>query len=270
MVGMANIHLSLFQDFYIKRNELDEKRSKQPVKKTVSINRATQEIEYDWNVPNTKPLSFRIPSTKDELTGEDLTKLNHVSFIHSVLYLTDPTYYSGLTEQKRADCMEFIEILRKDFYSKHKISKDTATILQNLENPVYADLTIQHIVSFLNSFHLLLFTNDTTSPPKLFINGGRKENNYRSAGALIMIYFDEQREIYYPIMYKEDTMYVTWKDPEYIQMMKQVFLWGKPAETKKWAVADLREWIRFFEVPIDPSLEKKLILEKLPEKMGSV
>jgi len=267
---MGHHHLSLFENFYLKKTELDEKRSIVPSKKAVSMNRATNEIEYNWNVPDSKPFSFRIPSTKDELTGEDLTKLNHVSFINSVLYLTDSIYYSGLTEQKRADCLEFMEILRKDFYSKHKISKETATILQNIENPIYADVTVQHIVSFLNSFHLLLFSNDTSSPPKLFINGGRKENNYRSAGALIMLYLDETREIYYPILYKEDTMYLTWKDQEYIQLMKQVFLWGKPTETKKWAVSDLREWIRFFELPIDSALDKKTILEKLPEKMSSV
>ena len=53
-----------------------------------------------------------------------------------------------------------------------------------------------------------------------------------------------------------------------LSFIKNVFLWNKPVQTKKWAVSDLRDWITFFELPIDPTLSKNEILEKLPEKMG--
>lgn len=273
MTYTDNIHLALLQNFYIKKNDLDIKLSVEIPKKSVPVKQPKDQVDFSWNFPNTKNLMLAIPSQKDDLTGEDLSKLNNVSFIHSLLYLTDPTYYSGLTSQKRADCAEFIEILRKDFHAKQKISKETANILQNIENNSYIDLTIQHIINFLNSVHLIIFSNDPSRGPKLFINGHHKSKktpvNHKSAGAIIMMYFDQNREIYYPIMYKEDCMYITWKDDDFLQFIKNVYLWGKPLETKKWSVADLRDWIAFFELPIDPSLAKNLILEKMPEKMSS-
>lgn len=274
MALTENYHLSLLQNFYIKKNDLDVKLSTQYVekpKKAITINRTTNEVEYSWNFADTKKFKFQIPSSIDELTGQDLSKLNNISFLHSLLYLTDPTYYSGLTEQKRADCMEVIEILRKDFYVKQKISKEASDILQNLENNVYTDLTIQHIINFFNSFHLIILSSDSTVAPKLFIANDSKKTpkNYKSAAAIIMMYFDHNREIYYPILYKEDVMYVTWSDTDFIQFIKNVFLWGKPTQTKKWAVSDLRDWITFFELPIDPTLSKNEILEKFSEQMGS-
>ena len=38
------------------------------------------------------------------------------------------------------------------FYIKQKISKEASEILKNLENNVYTDLTIQHIINFFNKF----------------------------------------------------------------------------------------------------------------------
>jgi hypothetical protein len=274
MTLSENYHLSLLQNFYLKKNDLDIKLSSQNVdkpKKAITVNRITNEIEYSWNFPDTKRFKFQIPSTIDELTGQDLSKLNNFSFLHSLLYVTDPTYYSGLTEQKREDCIEVIEILRKDFYIKQKISKEASEILKNLENNIYTDLTIQHIISFFNSFHLIILCSDCTQSPKLFVPNQSKKSvkNYNSAPAIIMMYFDHNREIYYPILYKEDCLYVTWRDSEFLPFIKNIFLWGKPTQTKKWAVADLRDWITFFQLPIDPELSKNEILEKMAENMGS-
>ncbi len=271
---VENYHLSLLQNFYLKKNDLDMKLSSQNIdkpKKAVTVNRITNEMEYSWNFADTKKFKFQIPSSIDELTGQDLSKLNNMSFLHSLLYITDPTYYSGLTEQKREDCMEVIEILRKDFYIKQKISKEASEILKNLENNVYTDLTIQHIINFFNSFHLIVLSSDSTQPPKLFVpNQSKKaQKSYKSAPATIMMYFDHNREIYYPILYSEESLYINWSDSDFIPFIKNVFLWGKPTLTKKWAVSDLRDWITFFELSIDPTLGKNEILEKMAEKMVS-
>jgi hypothetical protein len=276
-----NYYLDLLESFYVKRSEIDSKlatvsksgHTKELVKKCG--NNGTS-IEYSWNYESTKKLLFTIPAAKDELTGEDLTRLNNNSFIHSILYAIDPDYYSCLTEQKRADCIEFIEMLRKDFYIKEKLSKEANSILQNLENNIYSDSTIQHIVNFLDSFHLIILNSDTSEGPKLFINGftGKKgcKVDYKSASCLVILYFDHNREVYYPAFYDptgvRENMYILWNEPEFMGFIKNVKLWGKPSESKKWAVADLREWITFFEIDIDVSLDKKAILELLPETIS--
>jgi hypothetical protein len=126
----------------------------------------------------------------------------------------------------------------------------------------------------LNSFHLVILSSDQTEAPKLFTNGYNKGKktfpNYKSSGALIMMYFDHNKEVYYPILYnldKRENMYISWREDEFLGFIKSVLLWGKPIETKKWAVADLRDWITYFELNIDVSLDKKAILEALPGKM---
>jgi hypothetical protein len=297
----TNYYLELIDNFYVKKAEVDTKLA--AISKTgnsdISKKKSGAGIEYSWNysgtikcqslrvgteepelaanpkglaLHGTKRLLFTIPSTCDELTGQDLSRLNNNSFIHSILYTIDPDYYSGLIDQKRADCTEFIEILRKDFYIKEKLSKEDTSVLQNLENNTYNDSTIQHIVNFLNSFHLIILNSDITEPPKLFICGftGKKgcENSYKSASSLVILYFDHNREVYYPAFYDpedvRENIYILWNEPEFLQFIKNVKLWGKPSETKKWAVADLREWITFFGLSIDTSLDKKAILDKLP------
>ena len=135
----TNYYLELLDNFYVKKADVDSKlaaisksgTTKELVKKCSSNGTS---IEYSWNYGSSKKLVFTIPSPRDELTGEDLTRLNNSSFIHSILYAIDPDYYSGLTDQKRADCISFIEMLRKDFYIKEKLSKESTSILQNLEN----------------------------------------------------------------------------------------------------------------------------------------
>jgi hypothetical protein len=280
MALTLNPHVRLFNNFYVKKNDVDIKLASTPNatrQKTITPSekpvKKTDSIEYSWNSGN-KKLVFNIPSDKDELTGENLAKLNNYSFIHSLLYIVDPEYYAGLIEQKKADCVEFIEILRKDFYVKEKISKEASSILQNLENNIYTDTTIGHIVNFFNSFHLIILSSDTTEAPKLFTNGYNKSKktnpNYKSASTVILMYFDHNKEVYYPIMYnldKRDSMYISWKEEEFLQFIRAVTLWGKPSETKKWAVADLRDWITYFELNIDVSLDKKAILEALPTIM---
>ena len=283
----TNYYLELLDNFYVKKGDVDTKLAaiSKPASNCIGTNSNNSKsgvkkigtsIEYSWNYSGIKKLVFTIPSSCDELTGQDLSRLNNNSFIHSILYSIDPDYYSGLIEQKRADCIEFIEMLRKDFYIKEKLSKEATGILQNLENNTYTDNTIQYIVNYLNSFHLIVINSDVIEPPKLFICGltGKKgnDNSYKSASALVILYFDHNREIYYPTFYDPDgvreNIYVLWNEPEFLQFIKNVKLWGKPSESKKWAVADIRDWITFFGLSIDTSLDKKAILELLPDSIS--
>lgn len=272
----SNYYLEHLDNFYIKKSEVDSKLASigkdfsKSVKKT-----STNTIEYSWNYSGLKKLKFSIPSVCDELTGEDMTRLNTMSFLHSMLYIIDPDYYAGLTEQKRADCIEFIELLRKDFYIKEKLSKEATCILQNLENNIYSDATIQHIVNFFDSFHLIILSSDTSESPKLFINNysGKKgsKRDYKTASGIVMLYFDHNREVYYPALYdpedSRENMFISWREQEFLQFIKNVQLWGNQTDTKKWAVADLRDWITFFGLNIDFNLDKKAILELLPATM---
>jgi hypothetical protein len=277
----TNYYLELLDNLYVKKGEIDSKLAvlNKTSNNKVVVKRISggNNIEYSWNYSGLKKLMFTIPNNCDELTGQDLSRLNNNSFIHSILYTIDPDYYSCLIDQKRADCIEFIEILRKDFYIKEKLSKDATSILHNLENNIYSDISIQHIVNFLNSFHLIILNSDSTEAPKLFVNGSTSKkvcgNNYKSASGLVILYFDHNREVYYPTFYDpegdRENMYILWNEPEFMGFIKNVKLWGKPSETKKWAVADLREWITFFGLTIDISLDKKAILELLPNVLTS-
>ena len=268
-----NPHLELLSNFYIKKNDVDIKlasMSSDTKKTTNSVKRVLNELVYSWNRGNSKTL-FNIPDNKDELTGEDMSILNNVSFIHSLLYLVDTNYYASLTSQKRKDCLEFIETFRKDVCSKQKISKEVADVLQNIDNHTYTHSCISHIVNYFDSFHLIVLSSDSTEAPKLFINGHCKGNKtpytYKSASSLVILYFDNTKEVYYPMLYNiesRDNLFISWREEEYLGFIKNTMLWGKPVETKKWAVADLREWISFFKLPIDTTLDKKAILEALP------
>ena len=267
-----NPHLELLSNLYVKKNDVDIKLASAS---STSGNKTTNkkilnELDYSWNRGNSKTL-FNIPDNQDELTGEDMSILNNVSFIHSVLYLVDTNYYSSLTSQKRKDCLEFIETFRKEVCSKQKITKELSDVLQNLDNHTYTDKTISHIVNYFNSFHLIVLSSVSNGPPKLFINdqckGKKTPDTYKSASSLVILYFDDTKEVYYPVLYnleKRDNLFISWREEEYLEFIKNVMLWGKPIETKKWAVADLRAWISFFELPIDITLDKKAILEALP------
>jgi hypothetical protein len=268
----VNPHLELLKNFYVKQNDVDVKLSSiaHEKKQPITNKRVLNGLEYSWNRGDSKTV-FNIPDNRDELTGEDLSILNNISFIHSLLYLVDTTYYASLTSQKRKDCQEFLEVFRRDIFAKQKISKEVSEVLNNLDNNVYTDSTISHIVNYFDSFHLILLSSDTTEAPKLFINGHFKGNKtietYKSASALVIVYFDNTKEVYYPVLYKleeRDKLCISYKEDEFLGFIKNVFLWGKPIQTKKWAVADLRTWISFFELPIHASLDKKAILEALP------
>jgi hypothetical protein len=231
----SNYYLEHLDNFYIKKSEVDSKLASIGKDFSKSVKRtSTNTIEYSWNYSGLKKLKFCIPSVCDELTGEDMTRLNTMSFIHSILYIIDPDYYAGLTEQKRSDCIEFIELLRKDFYIKEKLSKEATCILQNLENNIYSDATIQHIVNFFDSFHLIILSSDTSEAPKLFINNysGKKgyKRDYKTASGIVMLYFDHNREVYYPALYdpedSRENMFISWREPEFLQFIKNVQLWG--------------------------------------------
>ena len=273
-----NPHLELLSNLYVKKNEVDIKlatvantsNTSNTLGNKTTYKRTLNVLEYSWNRENSKTL-FNIPDNRDELTGEDMSILNNVSFIHSLLYLVDTTYYSSLTSQKRKDCLAFIETFRKDACSKQKITKELGDVLNNLDNNIYTDSTINHIVNYFNSFHLIVLSSDSNEMPKLFINGqykGKKTpDTYKSASALVILYYDNIKEVYYPILYnleKRDNLFISWREEEYLGFIKNVMLWGKPVQTKKWAVADLRDWISFYELPIDITLDKKAILEALP------
>ncbi len=263
-----NPHQELVKNYYFKFNVLNNSNSKNIQDSIKSIKKQNEssktQIEFNWMFPSITNDKFIVPSIDDNLMKQDLNKLNNYSFIHSILYLIDNVYYASSVEQKLRDCREFLELFRSKIY-KDKLNKELSDIIKNLENNVYIDNTIQAIVNYLDSFHLLILSNEA---PKLFINGKTKKNNpqYNSAGTLVIIYYDHLREVYSPLEYNmkdESTLYISWKEKEFLQMLKKVHLYNHPKEIKKWAVADLREWIRFFNINIDIKLEKKEIIEKM-------
>lgn len=255
-----NIHLLLLRNFYVKRNETDVAlcaKAKLKASKTTMVaavaapGQLQQQIEYDWRFEgHTSVLNISL-GRKDELTGEDLSRLDNVSFIHSILSLVDLSsqYYAGLVSHKRADCVELLELMRRHL-SAGKVGKEAAKVMQNLMDHVYADATMQGIVDYFRSFHLIVLSNNVAEAPKLFAAGP----TYKAAGAVVMVYFDEQKELYYPVLC------VKWSEEDFVRLLKAVYLWNKPADTKKWAVADLRAYILFFNMPIDATLDKKAIL----------
>ena len=159
-----NHHLELLGNLYVKKNDVDIKLASavsDTKKATNSTKRVLNELLYSWNRGTVKTL-FNIPDNLDELTGEDMSILNNVSFIHSLLYLVDTNYYASLTSQKRKDCLEFIETFRKDVCSKQKITKELGDVLQNLDNHTYTNSCISYIVNYFNSFHLIVLSSDST------------------------------------------------------------------------------------------------------------
>ena len=254
-----NIHLRLLRNFYVKRNEMDvamcaKAKLKASKKTTVAVAATDAQVvfEYDWQYQGHKTTFGISLARKDELTGEDLSRLDNVSFMHSLLYLVDLSqhYAAGLTTHKRADCLELIELVRRHLSAARKIDKETAVIMQNLTDHVYADTTIQGIVRYFRSFHLIVLSNNVGEAPKLFAAGP----TYKAAGAVVLVYFDEQKEQYYPILC------VTWAEEDFLRFLKGVYLWNKPADVKKWAVSDMRAYILFFNMPIDTTLDKKAIV----------
>lgn len=257
-----NLHLLLLRQFYVKRNGADValcakaklKASKATVAASATASAGQQQqqhqIEYDWRYEGRKTVFDISLARKDELTGEDVSILDNVSFMHSILYLVDLSqhYAAGLTAHKRADCLEVIELVRRHL-SKGKVGKEAARVIQNLADHVYADATMQSIVDYFGSFHLIVLS----STPKLYPVGGAG-SSYHAAGAVVVVYFDEQKELYYPLTC------VNWTEENFMAFLKGVYLWNKPADTKKWAVADLRAYILFFNMPIDTTLDKKAIL----------
>ncbi len=258
---IGNVHLLLLRNFYVKRNETDvalcAKAKLKASKTTMAAVAAAaapgqQQLEYDWRFQGHKTVLNLSLGRKDELTGEDLSRLDNVSFIHSILSLVDVSskyYAAGLVSHKRADCVELLELMRRHL-SAGKVGKEVAKIMQNLMDHVYAEATMQSIVDYFRCFHLIVLSNNVAEAPKLFAAGP----TYKAAGAVVMVYFDEQKELYYPILC------VKWSEEDFVRFLKAVYLWNKPTDTKKWAVADLRAYILFFNMPIDATLDKKAIL----------
>lgn len=291
-----NTHLALIENFYIKNkiSELVVKKEKKtkksekdlnksdlsstdsskstdskidltsltkPIKKS-KISEGTQ-IIFNWNYHSEDKEdtidTFIIPDIENDV------KLSNHSFIHSILYAIDTMYYASNTQQKLKDCKDIVEILRKNLYQKEKVSKEDTEIIRNLENNVYSKDTIQYIVNYFNSFHLLVI--GSSDKPVLYPNGNTKKtkNTYKSAPSIILVYLDNVSDIYKPIEYNLDnreTFYVSWREKEFLELLKKVYLYNQPKETKKWLVADLRNWISFFCVDIDITMDKKSILEK--------
>lgn len=264
-----NPHTELLSNFYIKLTINNNKTNKKKTDISIAAiekqkNSNGTEIKYDWHFPSIQSDIFVIPNVENALIIEDLSKLNNVSFVHSILYTIDILYYSSNVQQKLRDCRDFIEIFRGNMY-KGKLSKDNSEVIKNIENNIYTDNTIQAIVNYLNIFHLIILSKDN---PKIFINGKTKkvEPSYKSASCLVIIYYDTLREIYSPLEYNldnRDTFYFTWKEKEFIEFLKKVHLFNHPSDIKKWVVADLRNWIKFFELDIDISLDKKQIVQKI-------
>ena len=264
-----NPHVELLSNFYIKVTNNNTKMNKKEILDSVNSIKKQKgsngtEIEFDWKYESFSNDKFIIPSVDSSLVKEDLSKLNNYSFVHSILYIIDNLYYTSNIQQKLRDCKDFIELFRSKIY-KGKLNKEESEIIKNIENNVYTDSTIQSIVNYLNIFHLIILSNEQ---PKVFINGKTKKNpsNYKSAGNVIIIYYDSLREIYSPLEYnldKRETFYISWQEKEFIEFLKKVFTYNHPSDMKKWAVAELRDWITFFQLDIDISLDKKQIIEKI-------
>jgi hypothetical protein len=259
-----NTHLDLVGHFYVKPHFLaTDMKTSISASTSASTKKQTPSgsiIDFNWkfgNIPNDK---FNLP--------ENEGKLDNYSFVNSILYTIDNLYYTSNVQQKMRDCKEFIEMVRSKIY-KGKLTKEESDVVKNLENNEYTDSTIQSIVNYLDIFHLIIISNDG---PKLFVNKRAKKNvpDYTSAGNLVVIYYDTTRERYSPLEYNlenRETFYISWKEKAFLELLKKFYLYGKPAETKNWAVADLRDWITFFKLPIDISLAKKDIVDKIG-KMG--
>ncbi len=253
----TNPHQDLVSRFYIKtavHSTEQQKRADVPISKKESM------ITYDWKYQGIAADTFVIAS----LLKEESQKLQNYSFVHSILSTIDHLYYSSSTQQKYNDCKDFVEYIRTKIY-KSKLTKEESEIVKNLENNTFTDSTIQSIVNLLDSFHLLILSNES---PKLFVNSKTKKNvpDYTSSSNLVILYYDNVKENYSPLEYNlenRDNFYINWREKEFLQMIKKVFLYNKPAETKNWAVADLRDWIHFFRLPINPKLSKKEIIEKI-------
>jgi hypothetical protein len=267
----SNFHSLLLDSFYLKPKtasfssssiiSLPQIQVETRVETRVNTNNEI-EFNFNWKFEDTPNESFIIPQF-------ERSKLNNYSFLHSILYSLDTLYYTSNTEQKIRDCVELQELIRSKLFSKSKINKENAEIIKNLENNIYTDNTIQYIVNYFDSFHLIIFEKNNNL--KLFTNGSNKKDKltYNSASSIVLIYFDTLKEIYSPLEYKlesRETFYLTWREPEFLQFLKNCYLYDKPKDSKKWPIAELREYIRFFCIDIDISLDKKSILEKFQNK----
>jgi hypothetical protein len=266
----VNVHLQLLQRFYLKKNAVDidlGAKATVKAKTTISAPLTPTLFEYDWCSHNGHKTTFGIPPAIDELTQEDASVLDNVSFIHSLLTILDqpPCYTSFTAKHKRADCAALVEKIRNHLLGRQKITKELSGVAHNLTSHRYTDTTMQYIVNYFNSFHLIVLSNNVAQAPKLF--SPAIEPAAESAAepeALILLLFDEQKEIYHPVLYDADKrpqLKITRDESAFTLFLQAVFLWKKPAETKKWAVSDLRAYITFFKLPIDVKLDKKAILD---------
>lgn len=255
----TNVHLQLFQHFYLKKNAADiDLAAKATVKAqtTISAPLTPTVIEYDWCYKGNKTI-FGIPPLVDELTQEDASTLHNVSFIHSLLTLLDqpPCYTSFTIKHKRADCAALVEKIRNDITSR-KVTKELSGVCHNLNSHIYTDATMQYIVNYFGTFHLIVLSNNVAQAPKLFSPGGV------GADDLVLLFFDEQKEIYHPVLYDIDTrpqLKITRDESAFAHFLQATFLWNKPTEIKKWAVSDMRAYISFFNLPIDVKMDKKTL-----------
>jgi hypothetical protein len=264
----SNYHSSLLSSFYLKPKVFHVSPLVKPLEVNTFINpiiktpckMENNEItfDFDWKFIGTPNDSFIIPQF-------ERGKLNNYSFLHSILYSLDTLYYTSNTQQKIRDCIELQEALRSKLFSKSKISKENAEIIKNLENNIYTDNTIQFIVNFFDSFHLIVL--EKGNKVRLYSNGSNKKDKvtYKSASGIVLVYFDTLKEIYSPLEYNlesRETFYLTWREPQFLQFLKNCYLYDKPVNSKKWSIAELREYIRFFCIDIDITLDKKNILDK--------
>ncbi len=264
-----NPHLELLNHFYIKVTGNNTKMNKNDIQESNNVLKKQKiyngtEVKMDWKYSSMTNDTFIIPNLDSTLVREDLSKLNNYSFVHSILYTIDNLYYTSNVQQKLRDCKEFVEVFRSKIY-KGKLNKEESDVIKNIENNIYTDSTIQSIVNYLNIFHLIILSNEE---PKIYFNNKTKKNtsNYKSAGNIVIIYYDTLREVYSPLEYnleKRDTFYISWKEPEFMEFLKKIHLYNHPTDLKKWAVAELRQWITFFDLNIDISLDKKQIIEKI-------
>lgn len=293
MAQPYNIYTHMFETLYLKKTESAVAHKPISVEKEVGSRRTGKTSSSGTTVHSMieQPMPMVEPKTPNDtfvfnwtgmgktvsqtFTMESRNMIPNDSFIASILYAVDPTFYIADEKKQRRDVDGVIELIRGTILKHSKVTKEHADMLKQLEHHSYTDNVIQYIINWFGSFHCIVLNKQNTDvAPKLFLVGntsGQKViQKWTTASHLVVLLYDAVRESYQPIMPNENesTYWMSWRQPEFIQMIRRPLLWGKPAELKKWAVSDLRQWIQRFGLDIEVELDKKTILEKLEARGG--
>jgi hypothetical protein len=218
-------------------------------------------FQFTWS-----GMGKQIPQT---FSFEERTMLPNDSFIASMMYAMDTMFYISDDKKQRKDVDGVIECIRGSILRHSKITKEQAEIVKQLEQHVYSDKVIQYIIDYFQCMHCVILSRNPETAPTLFlVQKQRGVREWNTASQLLVLLYDEVRDSYRPIMPEEntETFWVSWRQSEFRKLIERPLLWNKPAELKKWPVAELREWIELFDLDIDIGLDKKKIVEVMEQR----